>query len=99
MPRRTVPNVAAADLDGRCLDLRRSGATYRQIGQQLGISPANAHKRVTRSLDRTRREPADALRELELERLDRLQVEATEVLAANHVVIQAGKVVVDPSRG
>jgi hypothetical protein len=95
MPRPTAPSVAAADLDARCLDLRRSGATYRQIGQQLGISPANAHKRVTRGLDRTRREPADALRELELERLDRLQVEATEVLAANHVVIQAGKVVVD----
>jgi hypothetical protein len=99
MPRPTAPSVAAADLDAACTDLRRAGLSYRQIGAQLGISPANAHKRVTRTLDRTRREPGDALRELELERLDRLQVEATEVLAANHVVIQAGKVVVDDDTG
>jgi hypothetical protein len=95
MPRPTSPNVDAADLDGQCLELRRYGNTYRQIAAQLGISPANAHKRVTRGLDRTRREPGDALRELELERLDQLQVEATKVLAGNHVVIQGGKVVRD----
>lgn len=95
MPRPTAPSVAAADLDARCLELRRSGATFRQIAAEVGISVANAHKRVMRGLDRTRREPADALRELELERLDRLQVEATKVLAANHVVIQGGKAVVD----
>jgi hypothetical protein len=99
MPRPTAPSVAAADLDAACTDLRRAGLSYRQIGAQLGISPANAHKRVTRTLDRTRREPGDALRTLELERLDRLQVEATEVLAARHVVIQAGKVVVDDDTG
>jgi hypothetical protein len=95
MPRPTSPSVAAAELDARCLDLRRSGATYRQIAGQLGISAANAHKRVTRSLDRTRREPADGLRDLELVRLDALQAAATAVLAATHHVIQAGKVVVD----
>jgi hypothetical protein len=54
---------------------------------------------VTRGLDRTRQEPAEHLRELELERLDRLQVEATKVLAARHVVIQAGRVVVDTDTG
>jgi hypothetical protein len=91
--------VAAADLDGRCTDLRRAGLSYRQIGRQLSISPANAHKRVMRTLDRTRREPGDGLRELELERLDHLQVEATRVLAGRHVVIQAGKVVVDTDTG
>lgn len=93
MPRPTAPSVAAAELDAHCLDLRRSGATYRQIAAQLGISVANAHKRVTRSLDRTRREPADALRELELERLDALQEALTRVLSRAHVTVSGGKVI------
>jgi hypothetical protein len=95
MPRPTSPSVAAADLDARCLDLRRSGVTYRQIAAQLGISAANAHKRVTRALDRTRREPAAGLRELELGRLDALQAALTTVLRRQHVTISAGKVVLD----
>jgi hypothetical protein len=99
MPRPTSPSVAAADLDGRCTDLRRAGLSYRQIARQLGISPAQAHKRVSRTLDRTRREPGDGLRGLELERLDILQVEASKVLAAQHVVIQAGQPVVDKDTG
>ena len=95
MPRPTAPRVDAADMDARCLDLRRTGATYREIARTVGLSVANVHGRVARSLDRTRREPADALRGLELERLDALQVAATKVLATNHVVIQGGKVVRD----
>jgi hypothetical protein len=63
------------------------------------VSVSTAHECVTRGLDRTRQEPAEHLRELELERLDRLQVEATKVLAARHVVIQAGRVVVDTDTG
>jgi Sigma-70, region 4 len=95
MPRPTSPSVTAADLDGCCTSLRASGLSYREIGRQLGISPANAHKRVSRALDRTRREPAAGLRELELERLDALQAALTTVLRRQHVTISAGKVVLD----
>jgi hypothetical protein len=49
-----------------------------------------------RGLDRTRREPADALRELELERLDALQVQLTRVLGRVHVTVSGGKIVTDP---
>jgi hypothetical protein len=93
MSRPTSPSVTAADLDARCTDLRRAGLTYRQIGARLGISPAQAHKRVARTLDRTRREPGDALRELELERLDALQVRLTQVLERDHLTVSAGRVV------
>ena len=95
MPRPNAPRVDAAQRDAQALELRAAGATYRQIAQRLGVSVSTAHECVTRGLDRTRREPAEQLRELELERLDRLQVEATKVLAARHVIVQAGKVVVD----
>jgi hypothetical protein len=93
VPRNTAPRVDAADMDARCLDLRRRGLSYRQIAAQVGLSVANVHGRVTRSLDRTRREPADALRELELERLDALQEALTEVLGRVHVTVSGGKVV------
>lgn len=93
MPRPTAPRVDAADHDHEALELRRAGFTFREISQRMGVSVATAHKYVTRGLDRTRREPADALRDLEAERLDRLQVAATQVLERRHVVVQGGRIV------
>jgi hypothetical protein len=93
MPRPTSPSVAAADLDARCLDLRRAGLNYREIARTVGLSVSNVHGRVMRGLDRTRREPADALRELELARLDALQEALTRVLGRAHVTVSGGKVV------
>jgi Winged helix-turn-helix DNA-binding len=95
VPRNTAPRVDAADMDARCLDLRRAGLSYRDIARQVGLSVSNVHNRVTRSLDRTRREPADALRELELERLDTLQVQLTQVLGRRHVTVSGGRIVLD----
>ena len=95
MPRNTAPRVDAADMDARCLDLRRAGLSYRDIARQVGLSVSNVHNRVTRSLDRTRREPADAVRELELERLDAVQVALTTVLRRRHVTVSGGKIITD----
>jgi hypothetical protein len=95
VPRPAAPSVSAADMDARCLELRRHGATYREIAATVGLSVANVHGRVMRGLDRTRREPADALRDLELERLDALQLALTQVLAGQHVTVSGGKVIRD----
>src|SRR6266545_3744793 len=95
MPRPTAPRVDAALRDARALELRAAGATYRQIADALQVSLATAHKAVDRGLDRTRREPAERLRQLEQERLDALQRQAVQVLRARHLVIQGGKVVLD----
>jgi transposase len=93
MPRPNAPRVDAAQRDAQALELRAAGASYRQIADRLGVSVSTAWGCVERGLDRTRREPADRLRLLELERLDRLQVEAVQVLRAQHYVVQAGEVV------
>jgi len=60
----------------RCLqtvDLRRSGQTYQQIGEQLGVSRQTAYRLVARALagltDKTK-EVTEALIRLELERYD-----------------------------
>jgi hypothetical protein len=93
MPRPNAPRVDAADRDAQALELRADGASYRQIAERLGVSISTAWTCVERGLDRTRREPADRLRVLEGERLDRLQDAAVQVLQARHVVVSGGKVV------
>ena len=57
------------------LSLRRNGHEYKTIGLTLGISTARAHQLVKAELDSARRtslEDADAIRQLELLRLDAL---------------------------
>jgi hypothetical protein len=73
---RTSPRrVAAADKQRQALELRRAGATYDAIAQQLGYTHASAAKKaVERALMRTLQEPADDVRRLEVDRLDRLML-------------------------
>jgi hypothetical protein len=56
----------------RALELRKGGATFEQIGKTLDVSTATAYSYVMEALKETLREPADELRTLELERIDRL---------------------------
>lgn len=66
--------LAAKEKQRRALELRRAGASYAQIGRVLGYrSTASAHKAVEVALTMTLREPAEAVRQLELERLDEAQ--------------------------
>ena len=69
--------VQAAEREKAAFALRIAGATYAQIGAQLGVTGCAAHKMVKRVLERTRGETdaeAVELRRLETERLDALQV-------------------------
>lgn len=55
----------------QALELRKAGATYQVIADQLGYAHAKgAQKAVTSALKATLREPANELRELEAMRLD-----------------------------
>jgi hypothetical protein len=70
--------ASAARLKGsenrnRALELRKSGASYRQIGEALSISMQRAHQLVMDELDhlaQLRLRNVDELRRLELERLE-----------------------------
>ena len=67
--------VRARVREEQALALRIGGATYDQIGQALGMSLEGARKAVKRALERTMEEVkdnAEALRELERQRLERL---------------------------
>lgn len=68
--------VTTAQSEERALDLRRTGASYREIATALNMSLGNAHKLVKRGLTRNLakcNELADEIRTLELDRLDALQ--------------------------
>ena len=55
--------------------MRIAGATFDQIAEALGYrGRCGAHKSVTAALRKTLQEPADELRTLEAERLDRLML-------------------------
>lgn len=59
----------------KALELRRRGASYRQIGKALGISHYQSHKDVQAELGKLAKltqDEAETLRELELQRLDAL---------------------------
>lgn len=85
------PETAAQD--ARAAQLRARSWTYQQIADELGISQSAAHDAVQRVLAATVAEPADAVRKLELERLDRMAQEVEAVLKRRHVTVSNGKVV------
>lgn len=63
--------IAAAEQRRRALELRKAGATYDQIAQQVGYTNrGSAHRAVMAALKEITAEPAQEVRQLELERLD-----------------------------
>ncbi len=62
---------------GEALELRMAGATYRQIGKQLGVSRTQAQNDIRRALQElieAHEGQAEAVRELEEQRLDAMLV-------------------------
>jgi DNA-binding CsgD family transcriptional regulator len=71
----TTEKAAARRL--QAIELRKAGATYRQIGERLSVSEAQAYNDVQRELARLATQTQDAaaaLRVLESERLDALML-------------------------
>ena len=72
--RRVDRRIKTADRTARALELRRSGATYEEIAQACGYrSRSEAFQSIQRALSRVIEEPAQALREIEGQRLDAMQ--------------------------
>ncbi|MEU8040910.1 hypothetical protein [Streptosporangium sp. NPDC049078] len=73
--RKFVPTDDTIQRERKVLELRRAGVTFDAIAEQLNYADRGAaHKAFKRALIRTLQEPAAELRDLELDRLDRLQV-------------------------
>jgi hypothetical protein len=79
--------------DGQAAALRARGLTYAAIGERLGYSAQSAHEAVQRALRDSVKDGGEAVRELELERLDYLYRRALDIAEKEHVAISNGRVV------
>jgi hypothetical protein len=95
MPSKAERQAEAASRRARVVQLRLGGASFEEIGRELRVTDTRAHQLWTDALKRTVKEPADAQRALELQRLDALQVHLTRVLARRHVTVSGGKIITD----
>ena len=67
----------------QALELRLKGRSLREIADELGFhDESSVHRSISGALARTAKEPADEVRLLELERLDKLLQRVEEVLEA-----------------
>lgn len=75
--KKTGQAEAIAARQAKAIELRKSGASYRAIGRVLGCSEATAHRDVRKALRRIIAfgdRQAEEYRQLELERLDAIQL-------------------------
>ena len=72
-PKTHAKAVSNKERQAKALELRKAGATYQQISDQLGYSNyKSAARSVKTALERLVREPAEELRNMELERLNHM---------------------------
>ena len=70
-----VPSPELVDKEVKVLELRRAGFTWQRIAEQTGYADhTGAYAAYKRAIKRTQQQPADELREQELDRIDRLQL-------------------------
>jgi hypothetical protein len=71
---RKTPPPEQIDKEIKVLELKRSGATWDAIAEVVGYANGSgAFKAYQRAMVRTQQQPADELRNMEIDRLDRLQ--------------------------
>ena len=71
---RKAPDPDIIDRELAVVELRRTGETWDRIARVVGYSnAAGAYKAYKRALLRTLQQPTEEMRDLELDRLDRLQ--------------------------
>ena len=72
-----IPAPELIDKEIKVLELRRAGLTWQRIAEETGYADhTGAYAAYKRAIKRTMQQPADELREQELDRIDRLQLAA-----------------------
>ena len=72
-PKANSRAIEQAERRRQALALRLTGATFDQIGQQLGCDKSTAYRLISKEIREIPREEADELRTIECSRLDKLQ--------------------------
>jgi hypothetical protein len=89
-----APDPTTPERAVEAMRLRTRGMSYREIAQEMGFNNESAVRDlVSRALLATLSEPADDLRQLELQRLDFMWAAVLKVLERHHVTVSNGKVI------
>jgi len=99
MPRRRT--IETRENDARAVELRRRHLNYAQIAAEMGYKDASgAHRAVERGLLDARQDASEAVKQMELDRLDDIARGFQRIFATRHYVVSvgAGKVVMDPAK-
>ena len=70
-------HIEARERERVAMELRKAGATYQQIGAQMGVSEVTAYRVIRRAVERLNKlvgDEATGMRRLELERLDQIML-------------------------
>jgi hypothetical protein len=67
--------------------------TYQAIGDALGVTKQSAHEMVKRALTTTLKEPAEMVRQLELDKLDAMEAAALAIMERQHWAHSNGRLV------
>jgi len=75
MTGKIAPDPVQLDREVKIIELRRAGMTWERIGKEVGYAGASgAYKAYQRAAERTIRPKLEELRDVELDRLDRMQL-------------------------
>jgi len=86
-------SIETAERDALAAHMRARSMTYQQVADELGVTKSAARKMVQRALHETLAEPAEALRQLELEKLDVWESAVMRVLEREHLMVSHGRIV------
>lgn len=89
-----------AERDAAACRMRNLSHDYDEIAVELGFANRSAARQaVERAMRATVQEPAAEQRAMQLAKLDVMFRKAWEVLCARHIVVNQGRVVLDPDSG
>lgn len=91
-----IAQATSAETTIEMLELRKQGWTYQAIGDKFGMTAPSAYERVKKALHASVAEPAEDVRQMELERLDHLyQKLSPKVEAGDTRAIQTALSIMD----
>jgi PAS domain-containing protein len=85
--------------DRRAADLRSLGYTYQMIADRFGVSVGAAHKMVARAVAEVPTEGAEAVRKIELEKLDNAERYLQSIIQNPPVKVSASGRIVKDDKG
>ena len=92
---RYVRTLETIERDAEAARLYGRGLSYREVGEQLGISKRAAISAVKRAAREILRGPANEVLALHISRLEWAYGKAVEIAEAEHLVVSHGKVICD----